>query len=344
MSRFRFDNSHFRTFAASLEDIIFGHETDEDHYTRQKRQVEGLCELERQWRAALIRDHRGPSVYRAFIKYVRDERRNILAARPYFRERQDVFKAKIAPALRDRADKALYKFDVNYPFIAFAHKQKKFAPGSKVTKLARAVEASRKELIEMNLPLAISRARVFARHRQAHLDYMDLVQIATEGLIAAIDKFVLPYQKSFGAVMYGRITGDLVESNSETLIHFYPSDKRKIYTANKMVKEGKSFDQISEHINTEAKKATTKDQNVTDAYELQQLHVAAYTVSGDSSGPEYEAFEDAHESPIHRFEADDSWRPDVRYENTQLMDALSTELKGLSPIERKLLAMKGITL
>lgn len=346
--KFTHDNGHFRLFATQLESIIEGYDTDEEHYNRQKRQVETLCDLEKQFRNTLIRDHRGPSVYRAFVKFVRDERRNILAARPYFRERQDVFKARIAPALRDRADKTLYKFDVNYPFIAFAMKAKKFGPNSKVGKLATAVQKARQELIEMNLPLAISRARAFAGYRQAHLDYMDLVQVATEGLIAAIDKFVLPYRASFGAVMYGRITGDLVESNSETLIHFYPSDKRKIYTANKLMKDGQSFEVIAKHINDEeATKNKSSKGPVTNENELQQLYVAAYTVSGDSTGQEDEsAMQTAgsEEPAIHRFEADDSWRPDVRLEQSQLHHALHKELKHLSLFEQKLLLMKGIGL
>lgn len=346
-----FDNNHFRQFAVALEGAILGHETDEDHYTRQKRQVETLCKLEREFRNALIRDHRGPAVYKAFVKYVRDERRNILSARPYFRERQDVFKAKIAPALRDRGDKALYKFDINYNFIAFVMKAKPFAMGSKVAKLSRKVAKARQELIEMNIPLAISRARVFARYRQQHLEYMDLVQVATEGLIAAIDKFVLPYQKSFGAVMWGRITGDLVETNSETLVHFYPSDKRIIYTVNKLVQTGMTFEQIADHINLTAKTDEAgvvhkSRPNVTNADEVQRLYVASYTVSGDSAGGDTDDSGSngiAHdESPIHRFEADESWRPDVRYEQAQLSAALAEQLKDLSIIERKLLALKGV--
>jgi DNA-directed RNA polymerase specialized sigma subunit len=338
------DNSHFKTFAACLEGIIAGHDTDEEHYVRQKRQVETLCRLEKEFRDALIRDKRGPGIYKAFVKFVRDERRNILAARPYFRERQEVFKAKIAPALRERADKSLYKFSVNYPFISFAMKSQKFGAQSKVAKLARAIEKARAELIEMNIPLAISRARVFSRYSQKHLEYMDLVQVATEGLIAAIDKFVLPYKKSFAAVMYGRITGDLIEANSETLVHFYPSYKRLLYITNKMVQQGKSFAEIAEFINAEAKRNGAKD-NVTNEHELQELHVAAYTVSGDAPGREEE--DDGvsvADNSIHRFEADESWRPDVRYEREQAMTALATELKKLSLFEQKLLMMKGVDL
>lgn len=343
----RWDNSHYRQFAASLEEIIDGHRESggADAIAQQRRQVESLCDLEQQFRNELIRDKRGANVYKAFVKFVRDERRNILAARPYFRERQDVFKSRIAPALRDRADKSLYQFGINYPFIAFAIRVGKFPPNSKVGKLATKVKEARQELIEMNVPFAISRARAFLRHKQAHLELMDLVQIGTEGLIAAIDKFVPPYNDSFGGVLYGRITGDLVEGNSETLVHFYPSDKRKIYTANKLVKEGRTFEEIAHHINSEAAKDSTSYRGpVTDANEIQQLHVAAYTVSGDSPGESDDSIIGTDESPIHRFEADETWRPDVRFEQTQLMAELNKSILELSVFERKLLALKGINL
>lgn len=341
----RWDNSHYKQFVASLDGIIFDHleGDDSDSVSRQKRTVERLCELERQFRDALIRDKRGPEVYKEFVRFVRDQRRNILSARPYFRERQDVFKAKIAPALRERQDKALYQFNINYQFIAFALRVGKFPPSSRIAKIAAKADVVRQKLIEVNIPLAISRARVFDRYKQQHLEYMDLVQIATGGLIVAIDKFVLPYTKSFGAVLYGRITGDLVEGNSETLVHFFPMYKRLLYTTNKLVKEGKTFEQIADIINAEARAEGRG--NVTNYHDLQQLHVAAYTVSGDSPGsPSEESSTGLDESPINRFEADESWRPDVKYEKAQLHRAVKSEINNLTLFERKLLAMKGIDL
>lgn len=341
MARFNQDSTHFRQFVSGLEAVMCGYgDTGEEDRVRQKRQVETLVDLEKQFRNALIRDHRGPAIYKAFVRLIRDEHRNILAARPFFRERQNVFTAKIATALRDRKDKTLYQFAINYRFIAFALKTKKFQPGAKVTKLARQVEAIRKEIIELNIPMAISRARVFGAYRQAHLEHMDLVQIGNEGLIAAVDKFVPPYSKVFGAVLFGRITGDLVEGNSETLIHFYPSDKRKIYTANKLAAKGKTFDEISEHINAEAQK------QITNPNELQQLHVAAYTVSGDSSGPGdgHDPDVGVDDTAISRFAASEESRPDIQYEKAELHHKLHQNLNTLSLFERKLLQLKGINL
>jgi hypothetical protein len=336
---FQNNSNHFRQFALELEDVLGSYTKDSDHQTMQRRRVEALCNLETEWRNALIRDGRGPAVYKAFVKLVRDERRNILDARPFFRERQDVFKNQIAPALRDRADKKLYMFNINYSFIVFAMKAKHFSPRSKVGKLAKAVEEARRELIEVNLPMAISRARAFAFYKQAHLEYMDLVQVATEGVIAAVDKYVLPYTSVFGAVLYGRATGDLVEGNSETLIHFWPKDKRRIYTANKLVKEGKSFEEIADRINDKA--ATSADK--TTAQEIQQLHAAAYVISGETL-VQTQDNEEIDESPMARFEAPADTRPDTRYEEAEIRHKLQAEIRKLSLFERKLLAMKGIEL
>lgn len=331
------NDEHFRKFADSLEVAIASYETAGDHFSVQKAQVERLFNLEVEFKTTLIAHPNGHSVYEDFVTYIRDVQRNILAARPYFRERQDTFRAEIANILRDRSTYSLYKFNLNYPFIALAMKRNQWLrEDPKFKSLEQQISAARAELILTNTPLAISRARVFERWRQRHLEYMDLVQIATEGLIAAIDKFVLPYGKNYGAVMYGRITGDLTEGNSETLLHFYPSDKRRIYTANKLVKEGKSFEEIADKLAVETGEAV-------DSNDLQQLHVAAVTVSGDSQGSA-EDQAGGEEQPMARFEADESWRPDVQFEQAEVVDALRTAVNGLSLFEQKLLKLKGVSL
>lgn len=337
-------DSHFRNFAASLEAVIAGYGSDDEDFTaKQKKQVELLVDCERQWRKALIKDWRGPLVYRDFVKYILDERRNILAARPYFRERQDIFKTKISPLLRNRQEKSLYQFDINYPFIAFAMKARKFGTNSKVQKLATAVKDIRKEIIELNLPLAISRARIFRNKvPQSHLEYMDLVQISNEGLIAAVDKFVLPYSPVFRAVIIGRITGNLIDDYSDTMLHFYPSDKRKIYRANKLQKQtavNVSWDDVAEQVNK-----GVENQHKTSASEVRQLMQAASHVSMNSSAPSMTGNEkqDVRPSETSIYAADESQKPDVIVENAELKDVLSESIRGLTCLERKLLRLKGV--
>jgi DNA-directed RNA polymerase specialized sigma subunit len=333
----KYHDEHFRKFAQGLEAAIAFYRTEGEHYNVQKAQVERLFNLEVEFKTTLIAHERGPSVYEDFVAFIRDVQRNILAARPYFRERQDTFRAEIAPILRDRVTPALYKFNLNYPFIALVMKRNPWLGEDPVfANLAKAIAKARDELITTNIPLAISRARVFERWRQRHLEYMDLVQIATEGLVAAIDKFVLPYGKNYGAVMYGRITGDLTEGNSETLLHFYPSDKRRIYAANKLVKEGKSFEEIADKLTQETGESV-------DSNDLQQLHIAAVTVSGDSQGSGYDHESEGMEQPMVRFQADESWRPDVQFEDAEVADALKSAIHGLTIFEKKLLRLKGVS-
>ena len=185
--------------------IILGYgSTDEDFTQKQKRQVEALINAEKQFKKILQKDCRGHLVYKAFINFIVKD--NILAARPYFRERQSAFSSGISPAIRKGKYKRLYKFNINFPFISFCLQILPWKPGSRVRKAANLVFKLRKELIELNMPLAISRARIFKQKTpSSHLSYMDLVQIAMEGLINAIDKFVLPYTPVFRSVIIGRL-------------------------------------------------------------------------------------------------------------------------------------------
>ena len=126
------------------------------------------------------------------------------------------------------------------------------------------------------MPLAISQARVF-RHNtpESHLTYMDLNQISFEGLINAVDKFVLPYTSVFRSVIIGRVKGDLIENYSETPVHFYPSDKRKIYRANKakkgLTKDDINYTDLANTVNNNGPKLPTP----TDSSEIMNLLAAS---------------------------------------------------------------------
>jgi hypothetical protein len=87
------NSEHFRLFAKSLETIIdeYGGIEEITLVKRQKAQVEKLVKLEKKFRRTLINHRWGPGVYKSFVDFIIRERKNILAARPYFRERQDVF-------------------------------------------------------------------------------------------------------------------------------------------------------------------------------------------------------------------------------------------------------------
>lgn len=341
------DDNHFRNFAGNLERAIdkYADLPEEDLLARQKRQVETLVALEKEFRRTLIKHPWGPGTYKAFVRFICDERRNILAARPFFRERQNIFTEQISKALKKRAEKSLYRFHFNFQFVIFVLAEYKWPRGGKIATLARQIAQLRTELVEMNMPLAISRARIFwSRTPKAQLSYMDLVQISCEGLMSAVDKFCLPYSRVFRAVAIGRMTGNFIEQYSETLVHFYPVDKRKIYRANKLLSRGNAeqpdMEKLSEGVNSDV-----DPNHQTNPSEIADLLAAASSVSADSPMPNQRAQNpDAESFPLDSFRADESTHPDVRFEQAEALNVLERAIPDLPMLERKLLRMRGVSL
>lgn len=333
----------FRVFTEALSREIkaCGGE-GEDRTERQKAQVERLVDLEGQFRQALCNHPWGPDTYRRFISYILDERRNILAARPYFRERQKpTFAEKISPTLRARDWRGLMEFSINYVFVRFVlgcRDWERFNHSRKLIRLAGEIAEAREVLIHENTPLAINRARKFwTRVPRSHLEYMDLVQIAVEGLCNAIDKFVPPYTPVIRSVMIGRMTGNFIEEYSQPMVHFYPSDKRLIYRANKAGRkiEKGDWEKLAEAVNDGL------DENIaTTPSEIQLLMAAASHVSADATVGQDE--DDAAPAPLTTKAAPAKDRPDYLVEEIDARRALYTAIEELPIFEQKLLVMKGV--
>lgn len=332
----------FRSYATSVRKAIAAYGNDDSDFTLlQKEQVEALVEGERAFRARIIELGAGPFVYETFIKYITEDRRNILAARPFFRERQEIFDEEISDIIRERDFESLYRFDFNWQFVQFVLSlDHELLEDDKLKALAKRVSDARHELITTNLPLAISRAKLFcSKMPESHHEFMDFIQIASEGLIAAVDKFVLPYSTVFRSVIIGRVSGNFIKEYSETFIHFYPSDRRKLYRANASLRkvEPDDYEALAAVVNK------GMEDNPTTPSELQHLLSAATLVSADSIPPNHD--EDGHvEAPINAYPADESWQPDKQVEDAEMLHKLSDAMQTLTIFERKLLAMKGVTL
>jgi len=347
------DENHFRMFAGNLEAAIKRYEAlpEETLLVRQRRQLQLLISLEKKFRTTLIKHPWGPSVYREFMSMILDKKRNILAARPYFRERQSVFASKISRALKKRSDKGLYQFRFNYSFILFvlgAKNWKSNKIGAKIVALEKQINAIRMEIMEMNMPLAISQARIFwSNTPKSHLSYMDLIQIHCGGLLVAIDKFVPPdtsdmseeeeleaYRK-FRAVAIGRMIGDRIESYSETLVHFYPVYKRIIYRALKARRKyGDNVDyaRVADDINADMPVKAHQ----TNPEEIAELLAANSCVSGDVSA------EPDGETTLERYQAQEISQPDLQAEESDAILTMRSKMQDLRLIEQKLLRMKGV--
>jgi DNA-directed RNA polymerase specialized sigma subunit len=339
------NDEHFRLFISNLELAIDRYEGENDTES-QKAQIEKLVGLEKDFRKALVRHQWGSFSYKDFLGLILDKKRNILMARPYFRERNEIFQAEISDIIRTRNYRAMYRYHVNFNFIEFVMKSRqwhKVRSGRKLVRIYKEIKAIRRELVERNMPLAISEARLFySKTPKAHLAYMDMVQIASDGLVSAVDKFVLPYSTVFRAVIIGRIRGNLIESYSETYLHFYPGDKRRIYRAHKAIGQLKDgghidYDAVVRIVNLDEEKTLVS------TGELINLLSAASVVSANAL-PLIQEEDDPPVNPIDRYADLNETRPDILLEEEQARDAVSSSIARLTVFERKLFKLKGIDL
>lgn len=340
----------FKVFTKALEQrlqLAPDHLTEEDLARHQRAQIRALVAKETEFRKALLAHKSGPKVYQEFVELIRTEKGNILSARPYFRERQEVFTQHISVALKKSSATGLYKFRVNWSFIAWVLGRRKWR--GEIARIAKEVEALRNELLEENLPLAISQARAFfASTPRSHLSFMDVVQIQCQGLLLAIDKFCPPNEKgmseadsldayrSFRAVAIGIMRRDRVNDYSQTLVHYYPVDRQKIYWANKMLRrfvDEPDYEVIAKEINQ-----NVKPEHHTSAEEVADLLATATVVSAD-----YAAEPDG-DTVVESAVGDDSFRPDVIAEEQDAHGELLFAITKLGLLDRKLLALKGIKL
>lgn len=345
----------FKAFAKALEQRLANEPvlSEEELARQQRRQIKALVALERDFQDALLAHRSGPTIYEEFVEWICTEKGNILSARPYFRERQDVFTRSISSALKTRSAKRLYKYRVNWSFVAWVLQRRKWGPNSQIKTIANKIFEARKEILEQNLPLAISQARTFfSSTPRSHLTFMDIMQIQCQGLLLAIDKFCPPNERgmtdeesldafrSFRAVAIGIMRRDRVNDYSQTLIHYYPGDRQKIYWANKLLRryvDEIDYSEISKEINTKLQEdGDSKTQ--TSPEEIADLLATASTVSADyAADPE-------GDTVVESAVGDDSFRPDVQAEQNSLYASLGSAIRQLSLVESKLLKLKGIHL
>lgn len=328
-------DQHFRKFASSLEKVIAQHGMSPKEANApafQKAQIDELVRLEAAARTYIIAHGAGEFTYKAFIAHICDERANILDARPYFRERNAVFATKIGKVLKGRDWKKLQKFRFNYRFLAFVMQCRRWGKKSPLHAMVARIKELRTQLVELNMPLAISRARIFwGRTPRSQLSYMDLVQISAEGLMSAVDKFVPPYSTVFRAMIIGRITGNHIKSYSETLVHFYPADKRKLYWANKLSHKfagSVDYKELAGQVS-----GAVDEKHKTSSDEIADIMAASSCVSADYS---------EHQPSYRGFAAGEEARPDVAVEREVDRAKLKGHIAGLTIFERKFLKLKGV--
>lgn len=316
----------------------------------QRVQVEKLMKLETFFRKRIIEKAQSREVYKKFILLVAVKNKNILSARPYFREKSKTFSGFITPAIKSADIKTLKTFHINFNLIKFIRDNwiGEF-PADCETLYNKIVEA-RKRLIENNMPLAINRAKLFYRKvPKNHLSLMDMIGISAMGLVSGVDKWVGEYTRVFNGVCIGRMTGNMIDSYSETTIHFYPSDRSILYRANslKYRLDIQDITLLAEAINKsyieDRKNGVKTPKEKITADELSSLMSASSVLSTDVS---YEAEgSDGATSTMLDISTDqmvDS-SEDAVIQN-DLLTKMFAAIKELPIIQQKVLRLKGIKL
>jgi DNA-directed RNA polymerase specialized sigma subunit len=263
----------FRQFVNEMNELIDSQTTTGAN--SQRAGLEKLFAFEHQFKRVLMsHQESGKETYQKFMNFILNDESNMLSARVYFREKQNTFSEKMFTAFHKKRANMLHKFQVNYMFMKWVMENYSGPHRRSLNRIKKNVEKSRHELCESNLPLAINRAKLFwSRVPESHLEYMDLIQAASEGLICAIDKFVPPYKSVFRSVAIGRMTLNMTTDYSATMLKLPPKAKRILYRANKAKRSKQLTTQkdITNYVN-ESFKGTTQD-------ELYQIESAATSVA-----------------------------------------------------------------
>lgn len=322
-----------------------------DNRTQQQaQQFTALVTKEKEFGTWLRGSKEGREVYADFVTFITEE--GIPASSPFFRERQGVCFRKIRPALMAKKTRALHSFHFNYNFVAFALKTREWPADGRIAELAKEIATLRQQLVTENLGLVMAEVHRFWKSTvlatQDHrFDFADLLSCATQGLVSAVDKYVPPKDlaknpdkvRIWRSVAITRARHQLIELVSETSIHLYPEDKRKLHFARKFrsaFPDGVDFDLLADKVNEAMGEKTTTGED------LQQLLGAVSDRTGSGH-----VDEETGSSAIDRAEAGEEWRPDFQVEK-QEWDGLKARLPNavlhLKPLEVKLLRMKGFDL
>lgn len=365
------DEDIFKQFTLDLASHVLPRGTP-DLLTLQAGQFLSLARGEDEFRKKLSKHKLGLEIYSRFCKHFGNRpdddpqarRRGLLASRPYFRERQGVCAGPIGNAIRGASDpqapkakaalRRLMEFRINYNFVSFALD---FIPAQDpLRSLAKTIFKIRQTIVSQNAPLAISQARLFYRKapvkmRDHRFTAMDFVQIAIEGLMSAVDKFVVPPNvgkkpqeiQVWRAVAIGRMRGNFIEMFSSTSFHYNPGHKRILYRANKHLHQlppgERDFNRLARYVNQDLE----EDGLSTTGAELSVLMGASAWV-GDPSDHLSSNNENpsAPKTVTESAAAPESWQPDFRYEEHEVRSQIQKIISELPLMDQKLLLLRGI--
>lgn len=315
----------------------------------QKQQVDLVYSLEIKFKKQILKYQQVYEIYKKFVIMITKENNNILSAKPYFREKSDIFSSHISKSIRDCDVHDLSRYDINFQLIDFIIKNWKGNVPERILKHYSDLKNARRILIENNLPLAINRAKLFYRKTpRSHLSLLDFIDICTYGLISGIDKYVGEYSKVWRSVCIGRMVGYMIEEYSKTFLRMYPTDKKVLYRANALKYRLKieDMDELTRAVNESFDKDRIEGKK-TPKLPISEVHIRTLlNGSGYISADTKIKGDDGGEGlSIYDYSPDES-KDDAEetFIKKDLIGKILEASQDLTVIERKIIRLKGVEL
>lgn len=323
------DRNLFRQFIGEMDSML--RENERDDGRDQKTLLNELFILESRFKKTMLSHESGRVVYKKFMTFILEEKGNILSARVYFRERQDTFTEKLFKAFHRKNSRMLHKFRINFLFVKWAMDHYKGPHKKILNAIMKQMLDVRHILCQNNLPLAINRAKIFWSHvPQSHMEYMDFIQAASEGLVSAIDKFVPPYKTVFRSTAIGRMTLNMLTDYNDTLVKIPPKEKRILYRANVAKRKKNLTDQskVVDYVNESFEGVT--------GTQLSEIEAAASHVVDLNQKPD-----DGEGYSLVEKLADESENVEQNAMDNEQNRRMKSGLKKLEVIEKKVVYLKN---
>lgn len=284
----------------------------------------GLIDQEDAWRNIFLSTQQGKDIYKKFVDYILNERKNILDARPFFRLRQADFLNKVNPFIKEQNYEALFPLRANFTFINWAMPQYHCEHKQQLEVINRKIMQIRNDFLLRNSPLIINRIKIIYHvYPFIYKDIQDLISIASNATLIALDKFVPLIDEETGQNKYtsvllssiiGRINASVFQYNINQKLHMYPKDRKLLSELRKMKNGGYLDDEIAVIMNISES-------------EIERLFNSNQVLTLEEG---------------YNVHADDSYRPDASCEKTEIMKSLQKNIDALSILERKMLYLKGM--
>lgn len=336
----QFDDSFYR-LAEGVDSIL---KSNKDKST-QKHQVDSLLKYEELFKKEICKYAQSDEIYKQFVIYIIADKGNILSARPFFREKSKVFNKYISPALKIADIKTLKKYAINYEMVKFIVKNWIGPLPARARQYLEKVEYFRKLLVELNMPLAINRAKLFYRKVPRNsISLLDMINLCVQGLCTGIDKWSGPYSVVFRSVCIGRMTANLIDAYSQTAVHFVPDDAKILYRANsiRFRQQIENIDVLAEEINKtleEDEKEGKKTKKIT-GNDLRRLLHAASPLSATPL-PEDEEGDSSTSGLLDSTPSSETTQEDSIC-NNDVLNKSYVAIKKMDLVVVKLLKLKGV--